>query len=315
MTIIKKIDFIGIGSAKCATTWIFKCLKEHPQICGSKIKELNYFIADRPKGHPMHGKIEQRKKNIFDKGIESYLECFSHCPQNSIKGEFTAYYMNNPQSAELIHRIFPNVKIIVCLRDPVERAHSFYWFAKNFLGWEKNKTFEDALKNNGEFYIEGGKYHKQLKRYFDLFPRKNIGVFFVDDLKKDPAGFMQKIYIFLGVKNDFIAPSAFIRENFSKKTRFKTLKLAQDYAASIFYKLTEKTKLTSLTNFLKKIGIQRIIYFFDNKINAKKFIKPNINEDTKEKLRNILYDDILNLEKLLSLDLSHWKNKNANIKN
>ncbi len=306
-TILNQVDFIGIGSARCATTWIFKCLNEHPQICGSKIKELNYFITDRPKGHPLYGKIEQRKRNLFNKGIESYMECFSHCPKESVRGEFTAYYMNDPKSADLIYQSFPNVKIIACLRNPIERAHSYYWFARKFLGWEKNKTFKEALKNNSEFYVEGGMYYKQLKRYFDLFPRENIGIFFVDDIKKDPIEFIQKIYSFLGVNDKFVAPSALESENSSKETRFKILKFVQNYLVKLFYVLTKKTRMYFLSDFLKKIGFQKIIYVFDNKLNAKKFIKPKINEETRKKLLKKFVDDMSDLEKLLKLDLKHWK--------
>src|SRR6056297_2233099 len=106
-------DFIGIGAMKAATSWIYKCLIEHPEVCGSSKKELHFF--DRPQN--------------YKKGIDYYISFFKHCPQDKAKGEYTPNYLYSPATPELISRHFPNVKIIVCLRNPAERAWSHYLFS------------------------------------------------------------------------------------------------------------------------------------------------------------------------------------------
>lgn len=220
-----RVDFIGIGSAKCATSWAFRCLREHPEICGPRKKELNFFLTK----NPGFGNVNpEHHEYIYNKGPNFYAKYFSDCKDGQKRGEYSVAYMNDEGAARRIRECFPEVKIIVMLRDPVKRAFSLYWFAKEFLRWEKNGTFEDAIKRNKEAYVDNGMYYKRLKAYFDLFPRENIGVFFVDDLKKDPVKFMQKMYKFLEVSSEFIPPSALKRENAAKKTKIKILKKATD---------------------------------------------------------------------------------------
>lgn len=300
-----KIDFIGIGAAKCATTWIYRCLIEHPQICGPYIKEVNFFLTRK---HPLFDEDYLKNREVlYNKGINSYLEYFSHCPSNSVKGEFSVSYLSDPGSAELIKECFPDIKIIACLRDPTKRAHSFYWFAKDFMMKEKNKTFEDALKNNPKIYISWGMYYKQLKPYFNLFPRENVGVFFIDDLKKDPVKFIQGIYEFLGVNKEFIAPSTLKKENSASKVKFKAIRGFIDHIVYFFYVITKKLQLYFLINLLKKIGFQNLIYYIHYKLNVKKVEKPKINLETEKYLRGVFRDDIEKLENFLGRDLSSWK--------
>ncbi|MFX0073102.1 MAG: sulfotransferase domain-containing protein, partial [Candidatus Hermodarchaeota archaeon] len=103
-------DFIGIGAMKAASEWILSCLDEHPEICVTSYKEINFF----------------NKPYNYEKGLKYYYKFFSHCPKDKIKGEFTPSYMLSPMSADLIYKTFPQVKLIVCLRNPAERAYSDY---------------------------------------------------------------------------------------------------------------------------------------------------------------------------------------------
>ena len=103
--LLREPDFIGIGASKAASSWIFSCLKEHPEICVSSKKEINFF----------------NKPYNYNKGIEHYKSFFKHCPKKSIKGEFTPNYINSTQVPQLIHKHFPNVKIIACLRNPIDK--------------------------------------------------------------------------------------------------------------------------------------------------------------------------------------------------
>lgn len=298
---MKELDFIGIGAAKCATTWAYRCLLEHPQICGPYIKEVNYFLT---KKHPLYSEEEQKqKRQLFPKGIKSYLGYFSHCSANSIKGEISVSYMTDPGAAELIHKNFPDVKILVFLRDPLKRAFSFYNFAKDFMLKEKNRTFEEALKNNPEIYIDWGMYFKHLKPYYNLFPKNNIGVFFTDDIKNNQVNFIQGVYKFLGVDRNFIPPSAKKKENIASQVRFPLLRKAVDFTVKVIYKL----RFGFLINLLKKIGGQKAVYYFHYKINVSAVKKPELNPETEKKLRNLFKKDIENLERLIGRNLGDWR--------
>lgn len=298
---MKEPDFIGVGAAKCATTWVYRCLLEHPQICGPYIKEINFFLT---KKHPLYSSEEfKNKEMLFPNGLDSYLDFFPHCPKDSIKGEISVSYMTDPQAARLIKQSFPDVKILVFLRNPVKRAFSFYNFAKDFMLKEKNRTFEDALKNNPEIYIDWGMYFKHLKPYYNLFPKNNIGVFFTDDIKNNQVNFIQGVYKFLGVDRNFIPPSAKKKENIASQVRFSLLRKAVDFTVKVVYKL----RLGFLINLLKKIGGQKAVYYFHYKINVSAIKKPELNPKTEKKLRNLFREDIENLERLIERNLDDWK--------
>jgi len=301
-----KIDFIGIGAAKCATTWAYKCLLEHPQICGPFVKELSYFITQP---NPMSGKSFDHHKLLYNKGIESYIEKFKHCPKDSIKGEISGSYLSDPGSAELIKKYFPDVKILAFLRDPVKRAYSYYWFAKKFMIEETSQAFEEALKkpDSYELYVNRGMYYKHLKRYFDTFPRENIGVFFIDDLKISRVKFIQKIYEFLGADDNFLPPSINQRDNAAREVRSKFISKAINYLVNLFYAFIKFTRLFIIKDIVVKIGLQKFIYYFAYKINVKSFQKPPLNPETEKKLRRLFLEDINQLEKLVGRDLSSWK--------
>src|SRR6056297_310721 len=170
----KSPDFIGIGTMKAASSWIFYNLKKHPEICGAKRKEVHFF--DRHK---------------YKKGLKFYSKFFKHCDENKIKGEFTPSYIYDKEAPGRIHDNLPEVKIIACLRNPVDRAYSEYRFSiekKGKLRWYSG--FLTALQKDRTFR-EKGFYYKQLKKYFNLFPKENIKIMIFDDLKRDPSSFIK----------------------------------------------------------------------------------------------------------------------------
>jgi Sulfotransferase domain len=299
-----KVDFIGIGAAKCATSWAYKCLIEHPQVCGPLKKELHFFLQEKP---PFSIGLEEHSKFLYKKGISFYAKYFNHCKKNSIKGEFSVSYIADPNAASLIKKHFPDIKIIAILRDPTKRAYSLYWFAKEFRLREKNATFEDALKNKSDAYIKSGMYYQQLKPYLNLFPRENIGIFFVDDLKKDPKEFIQKMYKFLDVNESYIPPSIDMKENAAKSTRFKVVKKIIESGVSGASNLFKKIHIYFIVDYLRKLNIENFIYTINNKINVKSFVKPPINPETEKKLRKIFKRDIEMVEKITNKNLNNWK--------
>lgn len=262
------VDFIGIGAQKCATTWIAQCLAEHPEICLAQPKEVNFFNK--------RGTFYLRDKEWnYPKGISWYESHFSHCSKNKIKGEFSPNYLYDEKAPFLIKKHFLEVKIIVSLRNPIQRAFSQYHHAK-----ERKKiksSFEKTIQQEPEF-IERGLYYKQLKRYFDLFPKKNILVSIYEEIEKDPTKFIQNIYQFLGVEPNFIPPSLNKRPRIGHYHHwgFKVL-----------------VKYPPLLKLVKKIGVM------------KEYLR--IHPQTKKNLQKNFEEDIGSLEQLLKKDLSFWK--------
>jgi len=291
-------DYIGIGAMKAATGWIFKCIESHPEVGDSEwSKELHFFT----------------KPYNYEKGIEYYYSIFSQHPKGKIKGEFTPAYMASPQVASLIKKHLPNIKLIACLRNPAERAYSHYRYNIQERGrYRIYKSIEETVRKD-DVIIERGFYYKQLKPYFDLFPKENILIVFFEDIKNNPKDTVHRIYKFLGLKNtDFIPPlinrKRSITGAYVIKHKFPILNFL------IFWFNSKIKKDGSLRKFINKFKIEKM-YFKSQTIsrkeitakNMKSLSIPPLKQSTRDYLLNIYKDDIQNLEKLLNKDLSFWK--------
>lgn len=291
-------DFIGIGAMKSASGWIFKSLRQHPEVSDKNMKEQYFF----------------NKPYNYRKGINFYYSIFSKSPKGKIRGEFTPSYMLSPQVPLLIHKHFPNVKIIACLRNPAERAYSDYRYNIQENGrFTLYKDFEDVLKKDKDF-VKRGYYFKQLTEYFELFPRENILILFYKDLKNNPLEFIHGLYKFLGLKDTkFIPPLAnrklSVTGSYIIKYKFP---LINSLTYWLNLRLGNESKLKRT---IDKIGIERYLiklkYYNRTKIigkNEQVFSVPPFKQSTREYLLNQIYkDDIHKLQNLLHKDLSFWK--------
>jgi hypothetical protein len=282
------IDFIGIGAEKAGTSWLAEMLKVHPQICLSEPKEIHFFNYRQPY-------IWRAINPHYKKNLDWYARHFKHCHPGAIKGEFSTFYLFDKEAPRKIASVFPDVSLLVCLRDPVERAISQYRMYRDRYSAE-TKSFEDSIKRHAE-YLEKGLYYEQINRYLSYFPMEKIQIVFFDDIKSRPLEVLQNIYKAVGADHDFIPVQFKHKQNPAVRTRnpyiFKLM--------TIYRRLSQKFGLTSLTNHLKKLGLKDLIM----KLNSSSDFEP-IDCD-KKKLARFFQADIEALEKLLGRDLNHWK--------
>lgn len=285
-----KIDFIGVGLPRAATTWMDKNLREHPQICMSLYKEPAYF------NHNYH------------KGLEWYKNFFKYAKEEQIKGEYTpGCFFGGEQVINRIKEHNENIKIIICLRNPIERAYSSYVFQKR--RGEKASFFKplEAFKKG---VIADAKYAPHLENWLNNFPRKNILFLFFEDIEKDPCKFINKICNFLGVEQ--YKPSGLEKKENSpgqKKPRIiflsKLIALIEYFLLQFDNKLVEKFKDTSLFRLLQR-GVGKV-----KNLNFKKVESPpkksEMDPEFRSYVREYFKEDIQNVEKLINKDLSHWK--------
>jgi len=289
-----KVDFIGIGAPKSATSWIYQCLKEHPEVCVSKQKETLFFW----------------RQSEYKKGIKYYRKYFNDCG-DKIKGEFSANYLAEAKSSLRIKKHFPNTKIIVCLRDPVQRVYSHYYYDK--ARGKRNDSFKESLETTPA-YLNDGLYYTHLKKYFKLFPKENILVLIYEDIEKDPKIFIQNIYKFLKIKKDFIPPSLNKKINLTSKNKLyfspfndlnfkRVIKNAKkNLFGQTLIKFLKLTQLSKIIIFLKKKNLKGEL---DN--SQKALDRPPINSQDKKNLYLFYKKEIEKLEKLLNKDLSIYK--------
>jgi len=168
----KQPNFFIVGATKAGTTSIYNYLKNIPGIFMSAEKEPNYFSRKNiPNDHPIIP-IRDKKK---------YLELFKGVKDEKIIGEASPTYLADPEAPKLIHEAYPDAKILISLRDPVERAFSHYLMVKgvgrvktsfrDHLEKEINQELTDDISNIG---IYGNRYFENIKRYFDIFGRNQV---------------------------------------------------------------------------------------------------------------------------------------------
>jgi len=296
-------NFIGIGVEKAGTTWISINLEAHPEICMSAIKEINFF----------------NESYRYRKGINFYRSFFENCPKNKIIGEFTTAYIYSNKAPFLIKKHFPDVKLIASLRNPIDRAYSSFKFQRQIKGpLSIYRTFEELITKN-PLFLERGYYYRQLKQFYELFPKENILIVLFEDIKKNPINFIQNIYKFLGVKNKtYIPPIIYEKRNV---TNTSMAKYKIPFINNLIYKYIELTGgrirrmdpynwLEGLADYFKlKEVLEKFLLYNRKRVfvkNESLSFTPPIKNETRKLLWKIYKKDIKNLESLLNLKLDLW---------
>jgi hypothetical protein len=191
-----RVAFIIAGVQKGGTTALFDYLGEEPGLALSRVKEVHFFDDDTQSWPaPDYGAYHAR------------FESFDGRP----RGEATPIYLYWPGSLERIAAYNPAVKLIVMLRDPVERAWS-HWKMEYARGVEtrpfawcirqgRQRLFDaEPWGFHREFsYVERGFYGEQMARLLGLFPREQVLVARAEDLRADPAATLARVRGFLGL--------------------------------------------------------------------------------------------------------------------
>ncbi|MBK9983491.1 MAG: sulfotransferase domain-containing protein [Saprospiraceae bacterium] len=283
-----QIDFVGIGASKCGTTWLGHVLEEHPQICLSEPKEVHFF-NDRLS-------FNSFLKPHFGRGIQWYKKFFNHCSPGKIKGEITNRYCVDPLAAQRIKEHNPHIRILFCLRHPVDRIWSHYQFAKYFERKEK-RPIEQAIREEEE-YIRMSKYHRTLSLYLQHFSQEQIFLIWFEDIQRKPAELMKDVFSFLGVDPSFQPKTMFKKSNSARISRFPFLQTAIRRMNNVLIGFG----LSGLIKRLKMAGLGNFVM----KANSRPLAKTKMPETVKQYIINELTDDVHQLEKLTGKDLSHW---------
>jgi hypothetical protein len=210
---MKMQNFIVIGTAKSGTTSLYHYLKQHPQIYMSPLQEPKFFAFEEGEKPNFNGPGDTNANSHVITNLEIYLKLFAERKDEVAIGEISPSYLYCQNVPERIKKILPDVKLIAILRNPVDRAYSNYLHLLA-SGRETLTSFEKALQveeericSNWEYfwhYKSQGFYYKQLKRYFNLFDKKQIEVYLYEDYQFNPLSVLQNIFSFLNVNSSFL---------------------------------------------------------------------------------------------------------------
>ena len=175
------VTFVVVGCQRCGTTWLDAALREHPEVYLPRQKQTYYF--DRH----------------FARGDAWYLDNFRDvAPGQAAVGEVaTGYVLLDaiPRLAALL----PHAKLIMTMRNPTQRASSFYESRRGEQGW---KSFAQAREADPEI-LERGKYIEQIEALLEHYPRERLLPLFYDDLATDERAYYRSVLEFIGVDPTF----------------------------------------------------------------------------------------------------------------
>lgn len=187
-----KPNFLVIGAARSGTTSLFQYLDAHPDVYMSQVKELNFFSNEK----------------YWEKGLDWYEKNFPVKEgQYKAVGEVSPSYTKAPFTEDVVKRIHdyvPDAKLIYIVRNPVQRCISHYLHRVQ-RGYE-TRQFSEILKSlENESFMAQGRYHYQLQRYLERFPREQILVLSFEEFSRNTADSVADIYRFIGVDPAFKA--------------------------------------------------------------------------------------------------------------
>ena len=279
-----KVNTFIVGAPKAGTTSLHFYLKQHPDVCMSEIKEPNYFTAQE---------VVKLYYNVTPVNSEDWYHSIFLEPTRKVVGEGSVSYLFYPEVAQKIYEYNPKARILIILRNPIERAFSHYLMDCR-LGL-CNISLDEILDNPSKhphFYqqfVELGMYHSQIKRYIDVFGQEQVNVMFYNDLKIDSDLFIDQVFSFLGLTS--IEVNMVVKNKFKQPSNTIIARLYQfNWLRSYLNNLFPKWLLIKIKNVL----------FNDGK-------KPTLDTSLKRKLFKIYKKDIVELSKLLSKDLSAWE--------
>jgi hypothetical protein len=205
-------NFLVIGVPKAGTTAVHAALRRHPGLYLSRVKEPKFFLTDGPPptgGGP--GDAQTYREHVWRR--EEYESLFAAAPPGTLRGESTPFYLYDRTAQRRIHAAIPRARLIVVLRDPVERAHSNWthlWSAGlEPIGDVVRACAEEKRRIAAKWapfwhYTALGRYGEQLEHLFTLFPREQVLIFRYRDLIDRPAATLDRICAFLGVEQGLL---------------------------------------------------------------------------------------------------------------
>ena len=293
-------NFFIVGTMRAGTTSLYEYLKKSSGIYMSPVKEPRFFC----------GAFEKRPRV---REISKYQDLFRGAQKNAMVGEATTSYLLDPEAAENIYSRIPNSRIIIMLRDPIERAFSHWHFNKvrgQIAGKRESLTFREAIEAElddrapkffgvSRLYVEQGFYSKQVTRYLDTFGSKQVKIVIFEEFIRDTGGMTGEVLTFLGVESEgltFDKVHNASQEFVSKEPRGNfTSKLLKSHAVRSIARAIP----TGLRSGAKE------------KILLRQIPKPQMQPNDRAFLNDLYRNDVLALERILGQRMG-WQSSRKN---
>ncbi|MDJ0979600.1 MAG: sulfotransferase [Erythrobacter sp.] len=266
------IDFVIIGAAKSATTWLQTQLQADPAVYMPD-PELHYFSRQ------------------YERGDAWYLSHFSDEGLGKTVGEKSNSYLYVPDAATRLHSALPHVKLIAQLRNPVERAYSNYCmlFRRGEVGPDIESYLDPSISENFRFLVAGN-FASHLQPFVDLYGRDKLLILFFEGVSGDPEGQMARVRDHLGLPPRALAPV--MRDKVKDKTAPvvpPTLRKRLGWMKPIVRPLRGTSAFEAVRGSI-----------------ARKTEYPPLTQEVRNRLNDYFGPSIEALEEMSGQSLSHW---------
>jgi hypothetical protein len=266
------IDFLIIGAAKSATTWLQTQLQEDPAVYMPD-PELHFFSRE------------------YNRGAEWYLSQFKDSCLGKTVGEKSNSYLYSSDAAQRIHHHMPHVKLIAQLRNPVERAYSAYCmlYRRGEVGSDIN-SYLDPSRCGEDKLLVSGKYAAHLQTYIDLFGREKLLILYFEGVAAEPDAQMARVRSHLGL------PPRFMAQQEQKKVKDKT---APNLPAHLRKQLSWMKPIVAPFRGTPAFETARGLF-------ARETVYPPLTDELRWRLNEYYRPTIQALEQMSDRSLAHW---------
>lgn len=270
------VDFLGVGPRKTATTWLDRCLRQHPELClPSPVKETHFLVR------------------YFDRGWDWYWRHFEECTDRQLLGEIAPSCFSVPAAAERIHAHNSRCRILISLRDPAERSYSL-WLHHHRRG-RVGEDFGEAVATRPDI-LDSSHYARHLNRWLDLFGREQVKVVLTRDISEKPETVLHAVHEFLSCDPDAALPEGAGRRIYTRSmSRWPALERWLSRASHWL----RKYRLYPLLEAGKRLLPSDFMSGGDE--------PPGLDSELRRRLIEEFADDIDFVESLLGHDLSAWR--------
>jgi len=262
-----------VGAPKAGTTSLYKNLKEIPEIYMSSNKEPNYFSSKI---------IAKNLRQDTCRDKKEYLHLFEEGTNMEYVGEASATYLADPDAPKLIHEVSPHAKIIISLRDPVERLYSHYLMLK------RNNGIDSSLSKQIDLELEYGVdpekprigvklyslYYENVQRYIDIFGSQQVKIIIFEEWVKNQKKTVEEILKFLDLNYELT--------DFEEKIHNPYV----EPRGSLVVKLRKSKSVIKLARMFLSSSTRKSI---DKKILLRKKPKPILDDSNRKLLKKTIY--------------------------
>lgn len=284
------------GAPKAGTTSLYRYLLQHPGIFMPAKKEPVFFCG-------YEREFRGPGSEVFNENLvvdeEEYMGLFSRAPAGSLTGEASTDYLSCPESPYRLERWNPSARVVICLRNPIERAYSEHMhLVRDML---ETKTFRESLELEDEraarnwiplfWHVRRGLYHESVRRYLDVFGDQRVKVILHEELRRSPASVVEEIFGFLGLAP--VPVEVAVQHNASGHPRLRRLQA--------FLLHENRVKAAA-----KRLAPRKIRVRAKEALLSANLRRSAVSEDDFGYLKERFAADVERLQGLLGVSLEHW---------